>query len=116
MELTTLGACDRGTSCDSGPPPVLGVAAKLSLLNGPWLNARLSAQKGRLATLLREDVSIDTLLEHFYYHAFCRPPTAAERKRWLAVFATAADARARRELSEDFVWSLLNCRDFVTNL
>ena len=60
------------------------------------------------------DLPDDKLIREFYGVALSRPPTAAEADFWRGQLQ-GTDAQQRRDVLEDFVWSLLVCREFVTN-
>ena len=112
-ELEVLGRCDRSESCESPPSFAGGLETRLQLLNGPLINARLTDPDGRLARMIRDGESTRTIVEAFYRRGFCRAPTAAELDMWVA--AIVEDEPGRTEDLEDFLWSLLNCREFGAN-
>jgi hypothetical protein len=113
--LDVLGRCERTASCDSAPAGVRGIAARLHLVNGPLLNERLVADEGRLRQLILAGQPDDEIIREFYLRAFGRPPAQHELAYWLEQADGAADDVSRRERLEDFVWSLLNSREFMTN-
>lgn len=84
------------------------------MLNGSLVNDRLRSADGRLHKGLDSDLTDDALVREFYEVALSRTPTAAEADFWRRQLQ-AADARQRRDVLEDFVWSLLVCREFITN-
>lgn len=104
------GACD--TAADAGET---GLATKLHLLNGDLINVKLTARAGRLMTLLRDGASDEEIVREFYLRALSRPPTAMELAHWRAELEPHAAAEERRRVCEDFLWSLLNSREFKTN-
>ena len=58
--------------------------------------------------------SNEEIVTEFYTVALGRRPTNREHQYWLERFAK-VEANERTSVLEDFVWSLLNCREFVTN-
>ncbi|MFO0868061.1 MAG: DUF1549 domain-containing protein [Pirellulales bacterium] len=111
--LDLLGRCRRPTACppNSASP---GLSARLHLLNGDLINARLVAPAGRLAQSLASGASDTERQTDFVLRALGRPPTPNEREAWSRELA----ALARQERSgwwEDWLWSLLNSRDFTHN-
>jgi hypothetical protein len=114
--LRALGRCDRSTGCLSEVDETArSAAAHLQLLNGPLLNQRIAADRGRLADDLSQGLSDEALVEALYLRALSRAPTDAERTAWTQEMAAASDEADHRERIEDLLWSILNCQEFVTN-
>jgi hypothetical protein len=113
--LDILGRCDRRDSCDGDESRGGGLSAKLHLLNGPLINAKITAARGQLRRMMDDRASNEDIVNAFYLRALGRKPREEEASRWKKSLSTAAGGAARREALEDFVWSLLNCREFRTN-
>ncbi len=109
--LDVLGRCDRTDSCESASASATGLSARLHLLNGPLLNHKIQAPAGRLHTMLRDGWDDRRIVREFYLRALSREPSAEELE--FLIRQTAGDERTA--VLEDFVWSLLNCQEFVTN-
>ncbi|MBI2477335.1 MAG: hypothetical protein HYV60_01395, partial [Planctomycetia bacterium] len=92
----------------------VGLTTILHLLNGPLLNRRLRDEQGRLSQLVRSGASTERTVEEFYIAALGRIPTNDERTHWLSQLET-GETDANRQAMEDFVWGLLNSREFLTN-
>jgi hypothetical protein len=112
--LDILGRCLRPEACETGAAPAT-LAARLHQINGPLVNAKIASPDGNLRRRLAAGTSDEALLEELYLRALSRHPTAKERDQWLKAFASPLEEQDRRQLWEDFVWSLLNCREFATN-
>lgn len=110
--LQILGRCDRAASCESSAPTSGGLATKLHLMNGPLLNRRISDKQGRLHQLVAADASHNEIINTFYLRALGRFPMWHELPHWVKQFEKSAD---RTAVAEDFVWSLLNSQEFLTN-
>jgi len=108
--LDVLGRCSREDSCE-GTSETGGLARMLHLLNGPLLNRRIADSDGRLAKLIAAGETSSEIVEEFYALALCRPPREEERAYWNAQIE---GAESKREVLEDFVWSLLTSREFVS--
>ena len=91
------------------------MTTKLHWINGPLINGKLADKSGRLRRLLRAGASNDEIIGEFYWSALSRPPTVEESAYWKRQLDAADRGGQRIELLEDFVWSLLSCREFVTN-
>ncbi len=111
--LDVLGRCSREESCESLPDPGT-LAQKLHMVNGSLINAKVTSKRGRLQNLLASGVSDSELLTHLYVVALAREPSVAEMKYWDTHLKTVGED-GRQALFEDIVWSLLACREFVTN-
>lgn len=114
--LDTLGRCRRvdGCSDEASARRSEGLAVQLHLLNGEFLNQRIQSPNGRLHSMIRDGSSNSEIIVEFYQRALCRQPTQADLEQWLANLSTSAEAH-RSELLEDFLWALLNSRDFKHN-
>ena len=111
--LDILGRCSRAADCDQ-PTSAGGLPAKLHLLNGELINRKLIDRQSRLQQALSANESAQTIVCDFYWRAFSRPPTSSEAAFWSQSLAD-SDPSERANRFEDFVWSLLNCREFTTN-
>ncbi len=109
-ELDELGRCSRTASCET-PAATANLARQLALLNGGLLNRQLESSAGRLTKMLA--LSDEQLVEQSYLLTLSRRPTTAEAVYWRKQLAD--DQEHRRACVEDFVWSLLNCDEFVHN-
>jgi len=110
--LDLLGRCGRNEACAESTTAAAGLPQALHLINGGLLNDRLKSPTGRIATLMASGASDQALIDEFYLRALSRFPDAAEQEFWSARFATVDSSTDRRQLVEDLVWSLLNCREF----
>lgn len=112
--LDLLGRCELGESCETGRVAA-GLTTQLHLLNGPLLNEKIASPRGRLAESIRRGDSDRQIVRQFYQRALGRPPSGAESEYWLEELGGAIGGADRRARLEDFVWSLLSCREFTRN-
>ena len=113
--LDILGRCTRETSCEAEAGSQGGLTRMLHLMNGPLLNAKITSPDGRLARLIADGSAPTDIIETFYWRALSRPPSARERQYWKRELEQAKNSDESRRILEDVVWSLLTCREFVTN-
>ena len=113
--LDILGRCGREISCESSTGTIGGLQRKLHLFNGNLLNARISVSGSRLAGLISAGKSPMAIVDEFYLAALSRYPTDDERQFWQQKLVDKVTPNAQRALLEDFVWSLMTCREFQTN-
>jgi hypothetical protein len=112
--LDILGRCTRRDGCDTTGTAAGGLPAQLHLLNGQMINAKLTDKNGRLQRRIDRRMSDGEIVTEFILRAFGRRPSDDELKAWCDRLAT-TDSQERRERLEDFVWSLLNSRQFREN-
>ncbi|HSG70760.1 MAG TPA: DUF1549 and DUF1553 domain-containing protein [Planctomycetaceae bacterium] len=113
--LDILGRCDRTESCETGDEATGGLTRQLHLFNGPLLNRRVTDPEGRLTQLMADEKPPAEIITEFYLRALNRPPSSQEQEFWNQQLSAAESPQQQRELLEDFVWSLLTCREFITN-
>jgi hypothetical protein len=114
--LDILGRCSRVAACAENAPAATGTgtATQLHLLNGELLNHKLSARSGHLQRSIELGKSNADIVQQFYLRALGRSATAEELASWEErLDSSAPEERARR--LEDFVWSLLNSGQFISN-
>ncbi|MEK6236941.1 MAG: DUF1549 and DUF1553 domain-containing protein, partial [Planctomycetales bacterium] len=113
--LDVLGRCSRKESCEEAGAGSAGLPTKLHLLNGDFINAKLNAPEGRLRQAIADGRSVAEIVDEFYYRCLGRSPRDEERVFWKRRLGQASEAKNREESLADFLLSLLNCREFVTN-
>lgn len=104
--LEVFGRCGRERSCETTAAGGGGLALALHLINGSTLN-------GRLRTALSEEwvarVGDAEVVRRLYLRTLSRPPRPEELAGWTSRLAM---AEVRTEALEDFLWALLNSREF----
>jgi hypothetical protein len=85
------------------------MAQALHLMNAPEVEAKLASPEGRIARLLKAGVGRAELVDELCIAALSRPAGEKERQVAERLFATAPPQAA----AEDFLWTLLNCYDFL---
>lgn len=113
--LDILGRCAREESCESTPSSGGGLSKTLHLINGAFINDKLTSASSRLAQLEANITTGIDLLNEFYLRALSRRLTAAEEQFWSPLFEQATTTEETRQLIQDAAWSLLTCREFTTN-
>lgn len=110
--LEAFGQCLRNDSCNGGFTERPALSAVLRRINGPAINLRLSDPNGRLMQWLGNQVSSDAIVDEVYLRSYSRRPSGDERQYWRNELSKAGD---RAALVQDFLWAILNSREFVTN-
>lgn len=112
--LDLLGRCNRVGGCDEGETKSRGLAAQLHVLNGDFINTKLTAPGNRIDRLLAEKRSPVEIIGEFYRAGLSREPTADELSRWTAKLDS-GEASQFRQRVEDFAWAMLSSRAFAEN-
>jgi len=110
--LDILGRCSRQNSCEASDMVASGLTTQLHLINGPLINEKLNAEAGRLSRLIKAGLSTNQIVKQFYLLALSRLPSDRESAFWQMQLPD--PARDQAAGLEDFVWSLLNSREFIT--
>lgn len=114
--LDAFGRPDRAQPCSCERQQDSSVGQALHVNNGQTLNDKIRARNGRIEAWLNEKIGDDEAVQRLYRLALCREPTEAERKKFTALLAEAADKPgSRREALEDLFWAVLASKEFVFN-
>jgi hypothetical protein len=111
--LDILGRCSRSAPCE-GTAAAGGLPARLHLLNGELVNRKVAASDGRLHRLIAAGRTSAEIVAELHFRALGRQPTTIELEGWLKRLDEVGPSE-RTAWLEDFLWSLLNCREFITN-
>ena len=87
------------------------MAQALHLMNAPEVETKLTDPSGRAAQLAASGATSEQIVEELCLAALGRPSSATERQVASSLFAAAP----RDEAAADFLWTLLNSRDFLLN-
>ena len=111
--LGPLSPCTDVRECGAGPLPARldDLAVQLHLINGRLVNSRLEDSWHELVKMAYGPMPAEQLVEQYYLRTLSRYPSAKEREYWTEQIKD----MPRREKCQDFAWSLLTCREFVTN-
>jgi len=88
------------------------VTQALHLISGDTIGEKIRSDQGTLAKMLREQKSDREIVEYFTVSALSRTPTATEIGLAEESVHTAASRRAGLE---DYLWALLNSKEFLYN-
>jgi hypothetical protein len=84
-------------------------------VNGELINGKIRHEQGYLNQLLKSKLSRQEIVTRLYLVCFSREPTNLEEEHWKQQWEQSAMAVERQQWFEDLFWSLLACREFVTN-
>ena len=110
--LETFGRNAREITCECERSSQPSLVQVLNLSNGTTLNDKLAAKAWRITQILATDPQPGELIETAWVLALSRKPTAAERKPFEDMLATAGP-EGKRAIVEDMYWALLTSREFL---
>jgi hypothetical protein len=109
--LEIFGRPERTSPCECGRSSEPTMAQALHLMNAPEIETRLAAPGGRVAKLVERGLSPSEITDELSLAALGRLPNPQEQKIAEDLFA----AGSKQEAAADFLWALLNSRDFLFN-
>lgn len=114
--LDAFGRPARELACACERDQESSVRQALHLSNGQTLNDKLRSPQSLTARWVAAGVTNEEAVERVFELALARPPTAAERSRFLEQMTHAEkDGTPRRDIFDDVVWAVLTCREFLFN-
>ena len=109
--LAVFGRPERITACACERSSDVTLVHTLHLLGSDESVRKIRAARGRLAELLKTKKTDAELMEELMMVALARLPKDHERK----AFMPHLERRGRPEGFEDYVWALLNTKEFLFN-
>ena len=114
--LDAFGRPARRTACECERSSDPSLAQALFLLNSLELEAKIAHPDGRAARFARDGIRPDEAkLDELYRIALARPPTPDERDQALGYLAERRRLDQTRTGFEDWIWTLLNTKEFLFN-
>ena len=110
--LQSFGKPKRVMACECERVSRPNMAQALHLINGDFIERRVSHAKGRVAKLLAAKVSDEKIIDELYLATYSRRPIEAEVAR---VRGLVAASPSRKEAFEDVLWALCNSAEFLFN-
>lgn len=108
--FSTFGRPTRQTVCSCERDEEPSITQALHMLNAPELESMLHNRKGRVARLATSSLSDSAIITELYLVAFSRQPSNEELEHGVELLRTSSN---RREACEDFLWSLMNNKEFM---
>jgi len=110
--LDVFGRPSRKVVCECERTTQPNIAQALHLLNGEFLNTKISDTTGRVEKLIAAKADQNKAIEEIYLATLARLPKPEEVSKAKTWIASAADAK---EGLQDLMWTLLNSREFLFN-
>jgi hypothetical protein len=103
----------RASVCECERSNEPSIAQALHLMNSPEITEKIQHRKGRIAGLLKSNLSDAEIADQLFLATLSRLPTADERT--LVQQSLADLPNDRRAAWEDVLWALLNRKEFIYN-
>ena len=110
--LDVFGRSKRETACECERSYAPNLAQSLHLMNSPDMQNKIADNKGFAAKLAESKRPPADIVTELYLRTFSRRPNDEEQAEAVKRLAAAPD---RRAFLEDFIWMLLNSKEFVFN-
>ena len=107
--LDTFGRPARVAVCECERSPDPNIAQVLHLMNGDYIQSKITASDGRLGKLIAAKKGDEEIVTELYYATVSRAPTTDEMATAILSVKEAPD---RTEGLQDVLWALLNTREF----
>lgn len=112
--LDTFGRPRRLVPCECSRNNESNVTQALHLMNSDFVQDKIAAQGGRVASLFAL-VPTEQAVVNLYYGTLSRPPSEGETAAAVALVRQRPEGEERRKVLEDLLWTLLNSREFLFN-
>ncbi|MBO10518.1 MAG: hypothetical protein CMJ68_07125 [Planctomycetaceae bacterium] len=109
--LELFGKPQRMEACECERDSGANMLQALHFINGQSILSRVSSGSGRVAMLIKSEKDSAKIVERLYLWSLCRRPTAKEQQVAAKFFASYGGKR--QEAAQDFMWALLNSREFM---
>ena len=110
--LDAFGRPRRVITCECERSDTPSMTQALLMISGGLLNRKVTDGNGRIAKLVKANTPADQVVTELFLCTLSRSPTPEEKQAALAEIATASSPQ---EGYEDFLWTLLNTREFQFN-
>ncbi len=110
--LDAFGRPRRVITCECERSDTPSMTQALLMISGGLLNRKVADGNGRIAKLVKAGTPADQVVDELFLCSLSRIPTPEEKQAALAEIATASSPQ---EGYEDFLWTLLNTREFQFN-
>jgi hypothetical protein len=108
--LKVFGQPERQSACECERGDETSLGQALELLNGEYLNKRLTAPENRFRQLLQAGTPLSNIIRELYCAALCREPT----KKELSVASEYANRATDKTMAlEDICWAIVNKDEFL---
>jgi uncharacterized protein DUF1549/uncharacterized protein DUF1553 len=112
--LNTFGRPNRKVVGEATRNNETNVTQVLHLMNSDYLQQKLSAPSGRVASLIKL-LPTAQIVPNLYYATLARPPSKEEYRQAMEFLTECDSTDSKKKVLEDLLWTLLNSREFLFN-
>jgi hypothetical protein len=112
--LNTFGRPNRKVVGEATRNNETNVTQVLHLMNSDYVQKKLSAPSGRVATLTQL-LPTPQIVSNIYYATLSRPPSPEEFHLAMDLLKECDSPDSKKKVLEDLLWTLLNSREFLFN-
>jgi hypothetical protein len=109
--LKTFGKPERLLACECERSNETTLKQAFTLIGDAGLHDLLGRDDNRLARLVKEDRSTESIVDELYWTALSRPPTPDELAAGESLITSAGENRL--EAVQDLAWAIMNSKEFV---
>ena len=123
--LAAFGKPERSSACECERSPAVTLGQSLLLIGSPEVHNKLKNPKSRAGLLAADSRPVAEKIKEVYLLVYSRPPTAEEQQiaeAYLAKPATVSPSVPKQQATsakqwpyEDFLWALMNTKEFLFN-
>ncbi|MDA8698313.1 DUF1549 and DUF1553 domain-containing protein, partial [Rhodopirellula sp.] len=111
--LKTFGRNPREITCECERSDDPSMVQVLHLSNGDTLNPKLANETNMIASMMKENVSNQQVIEKLFLRALTREPSQSEMEKLESIVTEYGDDRATA--LQDVAWSILTSSEFTFN-
>jgi hypothetical protein len=111
--LKTFGRNPREITCECERSDDPSMVQVLHLSNGDTLNPKLASETNMIASMMKENVSNQQIIEKLFLRALTREPSQSEMEKLESIVTEYGDDRATA--LQDVAWSILTSSEFTFN-
>ncbi len=111
--LKTFGRNPREITCECERSDDPSMVQVLHLSNGDTLNPKLASETNMIASMMKENVSNQQVIEKLFLRALTREPSQSEMEKLESIVTEYGEDRATA--LQDVAWSILTSSEFTFN-
>jgi len=111
--LKTFGRNPREITCECERSDDPSMVQVLHLSNGDTLNPKLASETNMIASMMKENVSNQQIIEKLFLRALTREPSQSEMEKLESIVTEYGEDRATA--LQDVAWSILTSSEFTFN-
>lgn len=112
--LDLFGRSRRMVPCECSRSNDTNITQVLDLMNGDYLQEKISSPTGRVAALFQLVPPVQ-VMRNLYYATLSRPPSENELAKASDIVNQSQSSESKKKALEDLLWVLVNSKEFLFN-